>query len=109
MRSVAYSHKTKSIGPIDVKSVLAKSNSQKPVVSLRNACARITKSASAVRNGLQTVEKMRARSVQTRRLRRGASAGRIRDTGRTPGGTRREGDRPCGGGTHPGLSNRGEW
>ena len=35
----------------------------------RVACARMTKSASAVRNGLKIVERIRARSVSTRRRR----------------------------------------
>ena len=74
MRSVAYSAKMNSIGPMDVKNVLANSSFQKPTVPVPNACARITNRANAVRNGLKTVEKMRAKSVQTRRCRSGTGA-----------------------------------
>jgi hypothetical protein len=56
----------KSIGPIDVNAMLLKSSTQKSFVPCERAPARITKRASEVRNGLQTVEKMRATSVQTR-------------------------------------------
>jgi hypothetical protein len=49
-----------------VKNALLKSNTQKSALVRERTEARITKSASEVTNGLQTVEKMRARSVQTR-------------------------------------------
>jgi hypothetical protein len=56
----------KSIGPSDVKAMLLKSSTQKSFTPCDRAPAKMTKSASEVRNGLQTVEKMRATSVQTR-------------------------------------------
>ena len=73
MRSVAYSAKMKSIGPIEVKNALLNSSTQKSVGSRARAPASTTKSASDVRNGLQTVEKIRAMSDHTR--------------GRTPSGS----------------------
>ena len=78
MRSVAYSAKMNSIGPIEVKNALLKSSTQKSVAVCARAPASMTKSARNVRNGLQTVEKIRAISVHTRRRTRsgrGAGAG----------------------------------
>jgi hypothetical protein len=49
-----------------VNTALLKSSTQKSAVVRERTAARITKRASEVTNGLQTVEKMRARSVQTR-------------------------------------------
>lgn len=58
----------KSIGPIDVKMVERKSMLQNSSVVRARMWERMTKSASAVRNGLKMVERMRARSRQTRRF-----------------------------------------
>src|ERR1700756_433446 len=55
-----------SIGAIEVKNALLKSNTQKSVDPCERAPARITKRASEVKNGLQTVERILATSVQTR-------------------------------------------
>src|SRR5476649_279148 len=67
-----------SIGPNDVKNALLKNSTQKSVVVCERALDKITKSASDVRNGLQTVEKMRATSVQTRFRTRIGSCGGLR-------------------------------
>ena len=66
----------KSIGAIEVKKALLPSRTRKSVWLFDPAPARITKSASEVRNGLQTVEMIRATSVQTRlRTRSGVGDG----------------------------------
>jgi hypothetical protein len=75
MRSVAYKKKMYSIGPNDVKNALLNSSTQKSFVVCERALDKITKSASDVRNGLQTVEKMRATSVHTRGRTRIGSCG----------------------------------
>ena len=75
IRSVAYRPKMNSIGAIEVKNALLKSRVQKSWVPRELAPARMTKSASDVRNGLQTVETIRATSVHARlRIRSGVGA-----------------------------------
>jgi hypothetical protein len=64
-----------SIGAIEVKNALLKSRIQKSCESCDRAPARITNSASEVTNGLQTVERIRATSVQTRLRTRSAMGG----------------------------------
>jgi hypothetical protein len=48
-----------------------KSHDQKVTVSRAYSCARMTYSTIAVTKGLHTVEKIRAKSTKTRRLRKG--------------------------------------
>src|SRR5471030_188361 len=65
-----------SIGPNDVKNALLKSSTQKSFAVCERALDKITKSASDVRNGLQTVEKISATSFHTRlRMRTGSCGG----------------------------------
>src|ERR1700684_1127745 len=92
----------KSIGAIDVKNALLKSRIQKSVTPFERASARMTNKASEVKNGLQTVETIRATSVQTRlRTRSGAGGGwdSVRANPRgtcTRPGFRRTPSNPCG-------------
>ena len=73
---------------IDVKKALLQSKTRKSLVPFDPAPARITNSASEVRKGLQTVEMIRATSVQTRLRTRNA-------TGGTSGSCTRTGLRPA--------------
>ena len=80
----------KSIGAIDVKNALLSIRTRKSLVLVARAPARITNNASEVMNGLQTVEMMRAVSVQTRlrmRSELGAEGG-VTGTGCTRTGLR---------------------
>ena len=65
MRPSRYIFRMKSIGAIEVKKALTKSSVQNDEVVGARECVMRTSSANAVKNGLQTVEKMRAMSVST--------------------------------------------
>jgi hypothetical protein len=76
-----------SIGAIEVKKALLPSKTRKSLVPFDPAPARITNSASEVKKGLQTVEMIRATSVQTRLRTRsgiGGTCGSCTGTGLRP-------------------------